>query len=209
MDNITFDFSDFHRHGSAFYEFLTLRKQVFVDRLGWSIPHNDQVEMDQYDTPVTQYSVVRRAGKVIGGARAMATSAAWGSHTYMLRDACSGKLRQIPPGVMSVEIASPFVWECTRLVISDDLRAVADPALCLSMIVDGLVEMARNKGATELISLSSLSLVRALRQLGFGVSQMGESYRNSEDGRPYAVLRMPATFSTRRRNAVGSLAQVA
>jgi N-acyl-L-homoserine lactone synthetase len=94
-------------------------------------------------------------------------------------------------------------------VISDDLRAVADRALCLSMIVDGLVEMARNKGATELISLSSLSLVRALRQLGFGVSQMGESYRNSEDGRLYAVLRMPATFSTRRRNAVGSLAQVA
>ena len=27
MDNIRFDFSDFHRYGSAFYQFLGLRKR--------------------------------------------------------------------------------------------------------------------------------------------------------------------------------------
>lgn len=60
MNNIRFDFSDFHRYGSAFYEFLALRKQVFVDQLGWDIPHNASVEMDQYDTPLAQYSLVMR-----------------------------------------------------------------------------------------------------------------------------------------------------
>lgn len=209
MDNITFDFSDFHRHGTGFYEFLMLRKQVFVDQLGWSIPHNDRVEMDQYDTPLAQYSLVRKDGVVVGGARAMATTAEWGGHTYMLRDAYSGKLPHIPPHVMSVEIASPLVWECTRLVISDQLTTAAERAECLSMIVDGLVTMAREQGATELICLSSLMLMRALRQLGYQATQMGETYRNSDDGRLYAVLRMPASYSTRRQNSEMPLANVA
>lgn len=195
MHNVTFDFSTLHRHGTAFWQFLALRKQVFVDQLGWDIPHNDAVEMDQYDTPLAQYSLVMKDGKVVGGARAMATTASWGSHTYMLRDAYSGKLPHIPAHVMSVEIASPAVWECTRLVISDTLTAQADRSECLELIVDGLVEMARAAGATEMICLSSLALMRALRLLGYQVQRLGETYRNAEDGRSYAVLVMPADYS--------------
>ena len=197
MERVCFDFSGLHRHGSAFYEFLALRKQVFVDQLGWSIPHDDHVEMDQYDTPLAKYSLVLKDGVVVGGARAMATTAEWGGHTYMLRDAYSGKLPHIPPSVMAVEIASPRVWECTRLVISDDLRSAQERSECLALIVDGMVETARGQGADELICLSSLVLMRALRQLGYGVTQMGESYRNLDDGRMYGVLRMAASYSHR------------
>ena len=42
--------------------------------------------MHQYDNPKAWYSVVLRNGEVIGGARAMATTATWGSHSYMLRE---------------------------------------------------------------------------------------------------------------------------
>ena len=75
MENIRFDFSDFHQHGRAFYEFLQLRKKVFVDAMKWDVPHNAAVEMDQYDTPVAHYSLVLKHGQVVGGARAMATTA--------------------------------------------------------------------------------------------------------------------------------------
>lgn len=199
MENIRFDFSDFHRHGRAFYEFLELRKKVFVDQLKWDVPHNDVVEMDQYDTPVVNYSLVLRDGVVIGGARTMATTSIWGEHTYMLRDAWSGKLPHIPRHVMSVEIASPAVWECTRLVISDALTSQAERSECLTLIVDGLVELARAKGATTLISLSPLPFMRAMRQLGYEVSLLGEAYRSGEDGRQYGVLKMPAEYSAARR----------
>jgi acyl homoserine lactone synthase len=198
MDNIRFDFSDLHLHGRAFYEFLRLRKQVFVDELGWDVPHNAQVEMDQYDTPMAQYSLVLKDGEVVGGARAMATTVAWGEHTYMLRDAYSGKLRHIPGHIMTLDIASPHIWECTRLVISDRLQTQAERAECLRLIVDGLVETARAQGAVEMICLSSMLLMRALRQLGYGVEKAGPTYVNGEDGRVYGVLRMPAAFSTAR-----------
>ncbi len=199
MENICFDFSDFHRHGRAFYEFLELRKRIFVDQLKWDVPHNDTVEMDQYDTPVAHYSLVLRDGRVIGGARTMATSSVWGDHTYMLRDAWSGKLPHIPRHVMSVEIASPLVWECTRLVISDEITGQADRAECLTLICDGLVEMARAKGATTMISLSPLPFMRAMRQLGYQVTLLGEAYRGDEDGRQYGVMKMPTEYSTARR----------
>ncbi len=202
MENIRFDFSDFHRHGRAFYEFLALRKKIFVDELKWDVPHNDTVEMDQYDTPVAHYSLVLCDGVVVGGARAMATTATWGQHTYMLRDAYSGKLPHIPPHIMSVDIATPKVWECTRLVISNDLTTQAERTECMRLIIDGLVDLVRRHGAEELICLSSLHLMRALRQIGYDVTRLGETYRNGEDGRQYGVLRMPAEYSTARRAAV-------
>ena len=195
MDNICFDFSDLHRYGSAFYQFLGLRKRILVDQLGWQVPHNDQVEMDQYDTPAAHYSVVRSGGRVVGGARAMATSTNWGSHSYMLRDAFAGKLEHIPSQVMPRDIASPLIWECTRLVVSDEVCTQVERSECLALIIDGLVEIAQRHGGTELISLSPLHLMRAMRQLGYAVTPLGETYRNAEDGRTYGVLRMPATFS--------------
>ncbi len=203
MHAVNFPFSALHLHSTTFFDFLALRKKVFVDDLGWDVPHDDTYEMDQYDTPMAHYSVATKNGVVVGGARTMATTSVWGEHTYMLRDAWSGKLPHIPRHVMSVEIASPLVWECTRLVISDTLTSHEDRSECLTLIVDGLVEMARAKGATSLISLSPLPFLRAMRQQGYDVSRLGDTYRNGEDGRMYAVLQMPTEYSTARRNLMG------
>lgn len=192
MENITFDMSDLHRYGSAFYDYLGLRKHFFVDVLGWDIPHNDTVEMDQYDNPLAHYSLVLVDGKVVGGARAMPTTSSWGQYTYMLRDAVAGKLIDIPPQVLKEEIHTTKVWECTRLVISDAVKTHAERSECLSLIVDGLAAVARKHGASELMSLSPLSLIRALRQLGWRADRIGEPYDNPGDGRRYAVLSMSA-----------------
>lgn len=201
MENITFDLSDLHRHGTAFYDYLKLRKRFFVDELGWDIPHNDAVEMDQYDNPLAHYSLVLRDGEVIGGARTMPTTSSWGQYTYMLRDAVAGKLADIPPRVLGAEIEAADVWECTRLVMSDGVTCHQDRAHCLSLIVEGLADVARRHGARELMSLSPLSLMRALRQLGWQADRIGEPYDNPGDGRRYAVLAMPAERNGRLNRA--------
>lgn len=193
MHNITFSLADMHQHGTAFFDYLRLRKHFFVDTLGWDIPHNDSVEMDQYDNPLAFYSLVMRDGLVIGGARTMPTTSSWGQYTYMLRDAVTGKLGDIPPGVMTDEVHTPDVWECTRLVMSESVNNHVDRAECLSLIVQGLADVARRYGALKLMSLSPLSLMRALRQLGWQADRVGEPYDNPGDGRRYAVLSMPAT----------------
>jgi N-acyl-L-homoserine lactone synthetase len=196
MRNIVFDFLGQHRHGTAFHEYLRLRKTFFVDALGWDIPHNDEVEMDQYDNPCAHYSLVLHRGKVVGGARTMPTTASWGRYTYMLRDALRGSVDHIPSGVMPSDIATDEIWECTRLVMSDSVASQFERAECLSLIVGGLVDIANQKGGLELVSLSPLPLMRALRQLGFAASRLGEPYLSETDGRKYAVLRMPAVRSS-------------
>ena len=188
MENITFELSELHTYGPAYFDYLALRKKFFVDTLGWGIPHNARFEMDQYDNPLARYSLVLKDGEVIAGARAMPTSAVWGSHTYMLGDAVSGKLSSIPSDVIAEQIASPKVWECTRLVIADHITAMPDRIKCLELIVDGLIEMAEESGADKLISLSNLWLLRALRQLGYAADLMGKPYVNADDGHKYAVM---------------------
>jgi N-acyl-L-homoserine lactone synthetase len=192
MHNITFDLSRLQNHGSAFWDYLRLRKHFFVDNLRWDIPHNDEFEMDQYDNPTAHYSLVLRNGQVVGGARAMPTTARWGKHSYMLKDAFDGMLEDIPPAVMPDRVVSEQVWECTRLVVSDELGSQAERGYCLQLIVDGLVRTANMHGAARLMSLSPVSLMRALRQLGYDAYRVGEPYRNPGDGRTYAVLGMPA-----------------
>jgi N-acyl-L-homoserine lactone synthetase len=187
MHYVTFDFLDQHRHGPAFREYLRLRKRFFVDELGWDIPHDDEVEMDQYDNPTAHYALVMRGGSVLGGARVMPTTASWGRHSYMLRDAFRGDIA-IPSTVIPEEIVSDEVWECTRLVVSDRLATQAERAECLSLIIWGCGDIVRRRGGREVISLSPVTMLRALRQLGFPVSRAGEAYRET-DGRQYALFR--------------------
>ena len=192
MENITFNLVELHKYGTAFYEFLALRKRFFVDQLGWDVPHDNDVEMDQYDNPNAYYSLVLRDGEVIGGMRAMATTAQWGSHTYMLRDAVDGKLIGIPADIIPQAEVTPNVWEATRVVISDEVTTQADRSQCLSLILDGIVDQAKNHGATEIIALCPPVFARTLRQLGYPAKLIGDSYVNMHDDRHYVAMSMPA-----------------
>jgi N-acyl-L-homoserine lactone synthetase len=190
MHYVTFDFLGQHRHATAFHQYLSLRKRFFVDALGWNIPHDDDVEMDQYDNPCAHYSLVLRGSTVVGGARVMPTTAAWGQHSYMLRDALNGEM-DIPPHVVAEEIVSRDVWECTRLVVSDDLGTQAERLECLSLILWGCWDILREKGGSEVVSLSPVSMARTLRQLGYAARPVGVPY-SEKDGRRYVMLRTPA-----------------
>lgn len=196
MENITFKFSKMHEYGPAFFEYLALRKQFFVDNLGWEIPHDDTHEMDQYDNPSASYSLVLKDGEVIGGARLMPTTAKWGTHTYMLRDAVKGKLIDIPPEVLGKDIVDGDLWESTRIVMSESVRTHAERSMCLSLIMDGMIDVTTENGGSRLMGLSTITLMRALRQLGYDAQRLGEPYVNEGDGRRYAVLGMTAARRT-------------
>jgi acyl homoserine lactone synthase len=191
MDCITFNLAAMHRHGTAFYDFLRIRKRYFVDELGWDLPHDDEVEMDQYDNPTAWYVVVRDDDDVVrAGARVMPATAQWGSHGIMLKDAARGRLGGIAPDIMEgIEIGGR-AWEITRFVMSPDLTS-EERGVCLSQMASGVTEVALRHGASELVCLSHNLLARTLRGMGFPVERKGASYRCADDGRDYAVLSMP------------------
>ena len=202
MQNFVFDFATLHGFGSAFVDFLALRKRILVDGLGWDIPHDEVLEMDQYDNPTAHYSIVTIDGRVVAGARTMATSARWGETTCMLRDAAEGRLTGFVPGLYDPSMTSPTLWECTRLVIADDLQDHGLRLQTLALLVDGLVRAAAANGGTDLISLSPLPLQRALKGLGHDVRRISDPYTGVEDGRKYAVMTMPAVRQLERLSTI-------
>ncbi len=191
MENYTFSLLNMYRYGDAFEQYLMLRKKFFVDTLNWGIPHDSKVEMDQYDNPQAHYSLVVRDGEVIAGARTLPTTARWGDHSYMLRDACIGRLTSIPSGLVSEAVVTDAVWECTRLVVADSVTSMRDRIAVLGLIVDGLMDIAQPLGGQTLMSLSNLWLHRALRKLGHDCDLWCEPYVNEDDGHKYAVMAMP------------------
>lgn len=209
MDCITFNMAGMHRHGTAFYDFLRLRKTFFVDQLGWDIPHDDEVEMDQYDNPQAWYILVLDDdGEVVGGGRTMPHSARWGSHTYMLNDARQGRIDSIPSSVMDGVHVENRIWEVTRFVISDALATQAERSKCLSLILEGLESLLLRFGGVEAISLSPPPMVRAVRSLGYDAERRGEAYL-CEDGRRYAVMGIPVRAHKRTGSGVAASAAAA
>jgi N-acyl-L-homoserine lactone synthetase len=197
MYRVTFGLHSMHQHGRAFYDFLQLRKRFFVDTLKWDVPHNDVVEMDQYDNPVARYSVVLRAGEVVGGARIMPLDARWGSHGSMLADAAEGLIPGIPAESLPDLASHRSAAECTRLVLSDTIGSGADRTACLALVVEGLVDLATEFETTEMVTLTVPTLRRVLRSLGYDVQQLGHQFWSPEDGRTYTVLRMPTRHAMR------------
>ena len=195
MENITFNMANLHVYGSAFYDFLALRKRFFVDTLGWEIPHDDTVEMDQYDNPNAFYSLAVDNGRVMGGVRLMPTNTVWGKHSYMLRDAVRDRIDGIPMDIMESEIVTPQVWEMTRLVISPDLRTQQSRSACLGAIGEGLQFIADVTDCQEFMGLTAPTVSRALRQLGYVAENVGETYRCADDGRKYGIMRIPVMQS--------------
>lgn len=198
MENVTFNFVDLHEHGSAFRDFLKLRKRLFVDSLGWDIPHDESVEMDQYDNPKAYYSLAVLDGEVVGGVRVMPTTAQWGTHSYMLRDAFHGRLIDIPSGLLQEDVYNPTIWEGTRIVVSDSLRTHRDRGACLANIMDGMIDIVRTHNGEQIMALCPLAMMRALRQLGYDVNRLGTPYKSAHDGRRYSVLTMPAARNLRQ-----------
>jgi acyl homoserine lactone synthase len=78
-----------------------------------------------------------------------------------LRDAPKGQLIDIPPSVMATDVETCEMWECTRLVMSDDVDTHADRSQCLGLIMQGSVDVAAENGASHLMSLSPLAGVDA------------------------------------------------
>lgn len=196
----TFSLADMHLHGSAFYQFLGLRKRFFVDTLGWDIPHDNSVEMDQYDTPIAAYSVAIDNGQVVGGARIMRFSDKWGSHGCMLQDATDGRICGIPRTLLPRSRSFSNASECTRLVLSDRLTSADARQRALGLVVKGLVSIAKSHGSDELVTLTVPGFRRSLRKLGYVAEQIGEKYKNQHDGRSYAILQMPALHAYEYRS---------
>lgn len=69
MQTTTLSFANLHNHGELFANIFRARKQSFIVQKRWDLPQTDDMEFDQYDTPMSRWVAIHERGHVLAGVR--------------------------------------------------------------------------------------------------------------------------------------------
>jgi len=116
----TLTFANMHKHGALFTNFLRARKETFIDGLGWDLPQHQEMEFDQYDTPMSRYVIVHRGEVPLAGMRLVPTMSRVMVYSYMLKDAQEGRLEGLPDMLDAPAPTREDTWEASRVLIRND-----------------------------------------------------------------------------------------
>ncbi|MEW7009509.1 acyl-homoserine-lactone synthase [Lentilitoribacter sp. EG35] len=190
LRTIIVNWSNMVQYSSEWVAHHRLRKAVFIDKAGWEMPVCDGLEFDQYDTAYSNYVIVlNEKNECVGCARMMPTNVRIGLHTYMIKDACDGKLDGIPSGILDIEPpVDGHEWEATRYTIDPNV-GMKDAKLIMDEILISMKEFARSKDITRFIGLMPTGVYRMFKRAGHEVDIIGPVI--DIDNRKTAVAYMP------------------
>lgn len=171
-------------------ELAAYRHKVFVEALGWKIPHAEAGrECDQFDRPDTLYIIAKdEHGDICGCARLLPTTKA-----YLLRELSPELLNGLPAP------CSPEVWELSRFTTK-----TSEPAPPLSkeearrrfcILFAAVVRTALDHGASRLITFTAMGMERILRAIGLHAHRVGPP--RMIDGNPVLALWIELDNQTR------------
>ncbi|MFC5323353.1 acyl-homoserine-lactone synthase [Bradyrhizobium oligotrophicum] len=103
MRTLSIRWETVHRYGEAWISHHRLRYRMFVERQGWSVPHYQGLEYDEFDTPAATYIlVVDEHDQALGTARLIPTT-----RPYMVKSLWPDLVEGLLPH-------SDAVWEASR-----------------------------------------------------------------------------------------------
>lgn len=192
MHQVIFDYSK--RHDPKFLpfyvQFLRLRKRVFVDQAGWSLPTHGDLELDQYDNPNTTYLLIIHNGQTVAGARVIPSDQEWHGWTNLVRDAVAGRIDGVDRDILPKDYDFSGSFECSRLVMDHDLLSRQDAAAAFRLLGVAFDTVAKSRHFKVYLSISPPALLRKYRALGFNARAVGRKFTCPDDGKKYAVLRL-------------------
>jgi N-acyl-L-homoserine lactone synthetase len=152
---------------SSMHEF---RNEIFVRRLGWSLPMLEGIERDEYDNDNTVYFVVQDAlGKVTACTRLLPTVTPCMLHN-LFGELLGGNS---PP-------RDPSIWELSRFATnvrkSGDGRALAlsEPTL---QLLRAVLRFAKQQHVERLVLVTSVAIERLLIRSGFQMHRVAAPCR--------------------------------
>jgi acyl homoserine lactone synthase len=145
-----------------------LRKQVFSDRLGWSITVSGDLEVDEYDALAPVYVLSETAeGDVLGVVRLLPTVG-----PYMLRNTFASLLddHEAP--------ASELLWEASRFAVAKT-SAKGDCGLACATyeLLIGVLRFSLARDIEAIICVVDLRMERVLRRAGWHMQRLGPERR--------------------------------
>lgn len=160
-------------------DFFKLRKRLFVDEMGWEIPHDGIIEHDQYDHENATYTIILEKNQVIAGARILPTTQRKNGWSYMIKDACDGKIDQIPRNLMTDAPVQNHVYEITRFTVDPDL-SLEKRNQALEYLSIATYDAVAAMGGNYVLALMNPFFLRWFRNIGFCVEKLGPIVKGLE-----------------------------
>jgi N-acyl-L-homoserine lactone synthetase len=140
-----------HLYGDALADQHRFRYRQFVVRAGWSVPHFDGMEYDQFDTPAAVYLLWRdHAGRVQGMVRLLPTTLPYMTNTLW---------PELAPGDGLPHAEE--VWENTRFAVERDLDAPLRRRVTGELILASL-EFGLSRGIERYLLISPLWVLQGV-----------------------------------------------
>ena len=156
------------RRISTFYQMHRLRKEVFHDRLGWSVAVSGDLEIDEYDALGPIYVISETAGgEVLGAVRLLPTTG-----PYMLRNTFSSLLdgREAP--------ASKFMWEASRIAVARNCGKSDGGLACATYeLLIGVLQFSLANDIETILCVVDPRMERVLRRAGWNMQRLGSERR--------------------------------
>jgi len=153
---------------ASMHEFRT---EIFINRMGWSLPLVDGVERDSYDNEDAVYFTVQDFDDCMTAcARLLPTT-----RPYMLADL-------FPQLVSNTPVPhDPTVWELGRFA-TDVRKTGAGRVLSLSQptldLLEAIMTYSRRHGVRQLVLVTAVAIERLLLRAGFHMHRLGAPERN-------------------------------
>ncbi|MBN3787480.1 acyl-homoserine-lactone synthase [Burkholderia sp. Ac-20353] len=167
------------------HELGAYRHEVFVRRLGWSLPsakENTTVEWDRFDDGDTvQIVALDLQRQICGSARLISTVG-----PYLLQDL-------LPSSVALALPTSPTVWELSRFAASITHGPTANATSGMQLF-PYVLAIATALGATRIIGVVTRAIARLYRRFGLDLHSIGPDHGTSEF--PFIVCTIELTSLT-------------
>lgn len=150
------------------YDFLALRRKVFIEKMKWQLMDTNGIEFEQYDiVGLASYVIAHSGAEVLAGARIIRCDKRVGHYSYMIRDAYLGII-DLPSNLCD---ETPPVdqqsWELTRLVSNHKNPAVA------KAVLDVANDYVYDQNGLRCLFLGPPSFLKMARAYGYKADKLG------------------------------------
>jgi acyl homoserine lactone synthase len=167
---VTIEAHQYEMYRHLLDKMFRLRARVFADKLGWDVPVRGGMERDRYDdlSPLYLIATDAKQQEVYACMRFLPTTG-----PTLLADVFHETMAE------EVDLDSPFIWECTRFCVDEELIAQQDEAIDVvrlgGQMLIACCEFGLRSGIDQILANFDPIRLRIWRRAGAKVDVIGKS----------------------------------
>lgn len=166
-----------HKYINILNESFRLRKRIFVDKLGWDLKCQDNMEIDQYDTEAAHYLIYLDEHKQVKGCMRLIPTVS----KNLTQDSFA---KYVPAQILKRD---PHIWESSRFCLETPVGLISSRNSIREgtyEIYAAMIEFCLENEVNKLIFVASKPIERLLSKIGLQYQKLSPDFK-TDDGKAF------------------------